>query len=84
MATWKAEITEKTNLDSNSGQHEVIFKLIRPNGQVFTVEGQVIFRRVTGIPSTIRSNVIQETQRYIAEVNEFANLQVGNQINVEI
>ena len=83
MATWKARITEKTNLDT-TGRHEVTFIIIRPNGQVVTIDGQPITRRAVGNPTDIRNNIQQEATRFIQQLIEDANIRIGDEVSFDI
>jgi hypothetical protein len=83
MATWKARITEKTNLDA-SGMFEVAFNILRPTGQVLILNGITVERRTSGLPTTITTNIKQEVTRIAQEVVESTRLQVGDLIDVEV
>jgi hypothetical protein len=83
MATWKAKIVGKTNLDSN-GTFEVTFNVIRPNGQILVLNGVTIERRASGLPTTIVSNITQEVTRIAQEVIESTRLQIGDEISVDV
>ena len=83
MATWKARITEKTNLDAN-GMFEVLYNIVRPSGQLLVLSGTAVERRASGMPTTITANIMQDVTRIAQEVAEATRLQIGDEISVEV
>ena len=83
MATWKAKITEVSALDSG-GHQEAKFNLIKPNGQLAQIGGQLVVLSATGNPTNIQARIVTVATAFIQEFNAAGNLTVNQEIPFEV
>lgn len=82
MATWKVKYTEVSNMDIGL-RVEVKFNILRPNGNILTVGGQVVTLSATGNPLNIKDRSIVIASDYLRELAASLLVTVGQEVPFE-